>query len=134
MRRISDGTKVNERYKTTDSLEKAFIEYQSYNYLYQDGEHYVFMQPETFEQIHVGSDHPGRHGAVSSGEHGSAARPVQRRARLHRDPRPRHPRDHRDRAGGEGPDRLGLLQARGPVDGVRTMVPTHIVAASASSC
>ncbi len=45
MRRISDGVKVAERYKTTDSLEKAFIEYQTYSYLYQDGEHYVFMQP-----------------------------------------------------------------------------------------
>jgi len=56
MRRISDGVKINERYKTTDSLEKAFIEYQTYNYLYQDGDHYVFMQPETFEQIHVGLD------------------------------------------------------------------------------
>ncbi len=56
MRRISDGVKINERYKTTDSLEKAFIDYQTYNYLYQDGDHYVFMQPETFDQIHVGLD------------------------------------------------------------------------------
>jgi len=56
MRRISDGVKINERYKTTDTLEKAFIEYQTYNYLYQDGEHYVFMQPETFDQVHVGAD------------------------------------------------------------------------------
>jgi elongation factor P len=56
MRRISDGVKINERYKTTDSLEKAFIEYQTFNYLYQDGEHYVFMQPETFDQVHVGPD------------------------------------------------------------------------------
>ena len=56
MRRISDGVKVNERYKTTDSLEKAFIEDRAYNYLYQDGEHFVFMDPETFDQIHVGPD------------------------------------------------------------------------------
>ena len=56
MRRISDGVKVAERYKTTDSLEKAFIEYQTYTYLYQDGDHYVFMQPETFDQVHVGLD------------------------------------------------------------------------------
>ena len=56
MRRISDGVKINERYKTTDSLEKAFIEYQTYTYLYQDGDHWVFMNPETFDQVHVGSD------------------------------------------------------------------------------
>ena len=56
MRRISDGVKVNERYKTTDSLEKAFIDQQTYTYLYKDGDHYVFMQPETFDQVPVGAD------------------------------------------------------------------------------
>ena len=56
MRRISDGVKINERCKTTDTMEKAFIEYQTFSYLYQDGEHYVFMQPETFDQVHVGKD------------------------------------------------------------------------------
>jgi elongation factor P len=56
MRRISDGVKVVERYRTTDSVEKAFIDEGSYNFLYQDGEHYVFMEPHTFEQIHVSGD------------------------------------------------------------------------------
>jgi elongation factor P len=56
MRRISDGVKVNERCKTTDSLEKAFIDESNYNYLYKDGDHHVFMQPETFDQITVGLD------------------------------------------------------------------------------
>ncbi len=56
MRRISDGVKVNERYKTTDSLEKAFIDERTFNYLYQDGDHYVFMDPENFDQVPVGSD------------------------------------------------------------------------------
>jgi elongation factor P len=56
MRRISDGVKINERYKTTDSLEKAFIDEQTYTYLYQDGDHFVFMQPETYDQVHVGGD------------------------------------------------------------------------------
>jgi elongation factor P len=62
MRRISDGVKVNERYKTTDSLEKAFIDQQAYTYLYKDGEHWVFMQPETFDQVHVGDDVVGEAG------------------------------------------------------------------------
>jgi elongation factor P len=56
MRRISDGVKVNERYKTTDSLEKAFIDELTFTYLYKDGDHYVFMQPETFDQVPVGDD------------------------------------------------------------------------------
>ena len=56
MRRIGDGVKVNERYKTTDTVEKAFVEERAYSYLYKDGEHFVFMEPETFEQLPVGAD------------------------------------------------------------------------------
>jgi len=56
MRRISDGVKTAERYRTTDSVEKAFIDESTYNYLYQDGEHYVFMDPINYEQIHVSAD------------------------------------------------------------------------------
>ena len=36
MRRISDGVKISERYKTTDQVEKATIEERNFNYLYQD--------------------------------------------------------------------------------------------------
>lgn len=53
MRRISDGIKNVERYKTTDSVEKAFVEEIKYNYLYDEGESFVFMEPETFEQTSV---------------------------------------------------------------------------------
>lgn len=56
MRRISDGVKVNNRFKTTESVEKAFIDQATYNYLYQDGEQYIFMDPNNFEQIQVPSD------------------------------------------------------------------------------
>jgi len=56
MRRIPDGLKIVERLRTTDSVEKAFVESQRFNYLYQDGDHFVFMQPETFDQVHVGRD------------------------------------------------------------------------------
>ncbi|HEX2593410.1 MAG TPA: elongation factor P [Rhizomicrobium sp.] len=56
MRRIPDGLKTVERLRTTDSVEKAFVEQQTFSYLYQDGEHFVFMQPETFDQVHVGKD------------------------------------------------------------------------------
>ncbi len=56
MRRISDGVKTVERLRTTDSIEKAFIDQAKYNYLYQDGDHWIFMQPETFDQVPVGTD------------------------------------------------------------------------------
>jgi elongation factor P len=53
LRRISDGVKVNERYKTTDTIEKAFIDERTHTYLYHDGNHYIFMDPQTFDQISV---------------------------------------------------------------------------------
>jgi elongation factor P len=51
MRRISDGVKVNERYKTTDTVERAYVESKPFNYLYQDGSQFVFMDPTSFEQL-----------------------------------------------------------------------------------
>ena len=56
MRRISDGVKVQDRFKTTESVEKAFIDEGQYNYLYKDGDQYIFMEPNTFEQLAVPAD------------------------------------------------------------------------------
>jgi elongation factor P len=56
MRRISDGVKVSERYKTTDQVERAHVEDMNFNYLYEDGEGFHFMNPESFDQIQVSKD------------------------------------------------------------------------------
>ncbi|MBN8969383.1 MAG: elongation factor P [Rhizobiales bacterium] len=56
MRRISDGTKISERYKTTDQVERAFVEDRDYNYLYQDGDGFHFMNNETYDQLLVPAD------------------------------------------------------------------------------
>ena len=56
MRRISDGVKTTQRYKTTEQVERAFVEDREHTYLYQDGDHYVFMNPESYEQVSVPAD------------------------------------------------------------------------------
>jgi elongation factor P len=56
MRRISDGVKVSERFKTTDQVERATIEDRDFNYLYEDGDGFHFMNNETFDQIQVSKD------------------------------------------------------------------------------
>lgn len=56
MRRISDGVKVVDRYKTTDQVEKAFVDEIAFTYLYDDGDGFVFMNPDSYEQITVGKD------------------------------------------------------------------------------
>jgi elongation factor P len=56
LRRISDGVKVTERYRTTDQVERAFVEEVDYNYLFEDDTGYTFMHPETYDQILVSRD------------------------------------------------------------------------------
>ena len=56
MRRIADGVKTSQRYKTTEQVERAYVEDRDFTYLYQDGEQYVFMNPETYDQIPVDKD------------------------------------------------------------------------------
>ena len=51
MRRISDGTKVSERWRTTEQVERAHVDERAYDYLYEDGEGFHFMEPETYEQV-----------------------------------------------------------------------------------
>jgi elongation factor P len=51
MRRISDGVKITERYRTTDQVERAFLEEKTYNYLYEDDMGFHLMEPETYDQI-----------------------------------------------------------------------------------
>jgi len=56
MRRISDGVKISERYKTTDQVERATIEDRNYNFLYEDGDGFHFMNAETYDQVQVPKD------------------------------------------------------------------------------
>ncbi|MGE3244968.1 MAG: elongation factor P [Beijerinckiaceae bacterium] len=56
MRRISDGVKISERYKTTEQLERAHVEDRDFDYLYNDGEGYHFMNTENYEQVAVSPD------------------------------------------------------------------------------
>jgi elongation factor P len=56
MRRISDGVKVSERYRTTEQVERAYVEDREFQYLYQDGDGFHFMNPETYDQIAVSKD------------------------------------------------------------------------------
>ena len=50
------GTKVNERFRSEDKIEKARVEPRQMQYLYSDEGDYIFMDLESYEQIHLGSD------------------------------------------------------------------------------
>jgi elongation factor P len=56
MRRISDGVKVAQRYKTTEQVERAYVEDREHQYLYQDGDGFHFMNMGTYDQVAVPAD------------------------------------------------------------------------------
>ena len=56
MRRISDGIKVSERWRTTEQVEKAYVDERNFDFLYEDGEGFHFMEPESFDQVTVHPD------------------------------------------------------------------------------
>ena len=56
MRRISDGVKVSERYRTTEQVERAHVEDREHTFLYADGEGFHFMNPETYDQVIASAD------------------------------------------------------------------------------
>ena len=56
MRRISDGVKTQQRYKTTEQVERATVEEREYQFLYQDGDGFHFMNMENYEQVTMQSD------------------------------------------------------------------------------
>ena len=53
MRRLSDGVKTTERYKTTEQVERAYVEDSNFSYLYRDSDGFTFMNKDTYDQIVV---------------------------------------------------------------------------------
>ena len=56
MRRISDGVKVSQRYKTTEQVERAFVEDREHQYIFQDSDGFHFMNTETYDQVTLSPD------------------------------------------------------------------------------
>jgi elongation factor P len=56
MKDIEAGTKTNQRFRTDEKVERAFVEGREMEYLYADGPSYVFMDKETFEQLNLSAD------------------------------------------------------------------------------
>ena len=57
-------TKLNERFRSSENVEKASLEETSFNYLYDDDQNYFFMNPKSFEQIEIKKDIIGDKGKL----------------------------------------------------------------------
>ena len=64
MKSLNKNTKLNERFRSSETVEKASLEEMTFNYLYRDENNYFFMDPKTFEQIEINRDIIGEKGKL----------------------------------------------------------------------
>ena len=64
MKSLNKNTKLNERFRSTQTVEKASLEETTFNYLYSDEANYFFMDPNTFEQIEIKKEIVGDKGKL----------------------------------------------------------------------
>ncbi len=59
LKNLLDGTKLNERFRSSETVERVRLEQKDFQYLYLEGDMLVFMDSETFEQIEIPEDFVG---------------------------------------------------------------------------
>ena len=64
MKSINRNTKLNERFRSSDTVEKASVEELKFAYLYEDEDYYYFMDGKTFEQINIKKNIVGEKGKM----------------------------------------------------------------------
>ena len=64
LKSVIRGTKLNERFRSSETVEKASLEETNFNYLYEDESNYFFMEPKNFEQIEVKKEIVGEKGKL----------------------------------------------------------------------
>ncbi|WP_084420681.1 elongation factor P [Henriciella litoralis] len=68
LRNLINGSKLNERFRSSETVEKIRLEQKDYQYLYDAGEAHAFMDQETFEQIEIQKDFIGEQEAFLQSE------------------------------------------------------------------
>lgn len=63
LKNLVDGTKLNERFRASERVERVRLEQKDYQYLYAEGDDFVFMDVETYDQISVPADFLGERAA-----------------------------------------------------------------------
>jgi|TARA_B110001452_G_scaffold264983_1_gene268893 elongation factor P len=54
LRNLKDGTKLNERFRSSENIERVILEENSYVFLYKENDQLIFMNNQTFDQIPIG--------------------------------------------------------------------------------
>ena len=64
MKSVNKNTKLNERFRSSESVEKASLDERTFNFLYDDESNYFFMDPKSFEQIDIKKNLVGEKGRL----------------------------------------------------------------------
>ena len=64
MKSVNKNTKLNERFRSSETVEKASLEETNFNFLYKDEKNYFFMNPKSFEQIEIKKEIVGEKGKL----------------------------------------------------------------------
>ena len=64
MKSLEKNTKLNERFRSSETVEKASLEETKFNYLYEDENNYFFMEPKTFDQVEIKKEIVGEQGKL----------------------------------------------------------------------
>ena len=64
MKSLNKNTKLNERFRSSETVEKASLDETTFNYLYEDENNYFFMEPKSFEQIEIKKEIIGKKGKL----------------------------------------------------------------------
>ena len=64
MKSVNKSTKLNERFRSSETVEKASLDETNFNFLYEDENNYFFIQPKTFEQIEIKKNIVGEKGKL----------------------------------------------------------------------
>ena len=64
MKSVNKSTKLNERFRSSETVEKASLEETKHNFMYEDENNYFFMNPQTFEQIEIKKEIVGEKGKL----------------------------------------------------------------------
>tara|TARA_B100000123_G_scaffold41502_1_gene27286 strand:+ start:43 stop:603 length:561 start_codon:yes stop_codon:yes gene_type:complete len=64
MKSLNKNTKLNERFRSSETVEKAAVEEEKFTFLYEDENDYFFMNPKSFDQINIKKEIVGEKGKL----------------------------------------------------------------------
>jgi elongation factor P len=111
LKNLINGTKLNERFRSAETVEKVRLEQKDFTFLYEQGDALVFMDDESYDQLELLKDFVGDRAAFLQDGMKVTVELLRRAPDRHLPARSGHADHHRGRSGREGADRRLVLQA-----------------------